>query len=546
MKGARPLAVYAVVLALVSALVYRRARLDEAADPTNETSVVTRWEAGKIASREIRRGRAEAPTDSRDVVEVVTGTAPLPREPLLLAFSVRPGLDGVHATFDGRDAWLTVDELRAHEAYEHAVLDPGTGLGFGTDPKVVFALLAEQLRASPTDIAARARLERVGFLRLVAKERARPAPPKLTHDVARATVHDFARKLAAGVDGTGHYAYLVDARTGAADGSYNWPRHSGATYFLAQASGLTRDPVVTAACLRAATLLRDGSMLSCGAQKCIADGPVTDVGSSALALLAFTEVDRGGIDGGFRPAIRDLTKFLRSQQRADGELMHYYDRDAQKPIDVQVLYYTGEATFALGRAHRVTGDPEALDTAKKSLHHLGNSWTFFGSRYFYGEEHWTCQAAAELLDRDPDRTALEFCRQWHAYTRAIQYRPGETPFDAAGGFGVGPLVPPRITAASSRSEAAAALLEAFAREAPHDPDVPLLEDELRKALELVLRSRLGPDESHLFASPEVVVGRLPGSATDMRLRIDYEQHAGTALVRWLELEAGKNQPRGAF
>jgi len=534
----RALAVYAAALTVASCLTYRHARLTPVSE-AEALAVTSRWAGGALVSRVVTRGPAPAPTDRAEVVEVATGEAALPRFPPLLAFSVRPGLDGVRAVLDGKEAVVTVDDLLSHEAYEHAFLDPGTGLGFGTDPNVVIALLAERLAVSPDDITKRAALTRVGFRRVVSKERERPPPPPLTREVARETLHDFARKLAAGVDGTGRYGYLVDARTGAADGSYNWPRHSGATYFMAQAARLTGDPLVTAACRRAAGLLRDGSLVPCGGQRCIADGDIADLGSSALAILAFTEIDAGGLDHGFRQTIRELTSFIRSQQRPDGEYMHYFDRGTNKPLDIQVLYYTGEATFALARVHRVTGDEDALAAARRSLHHLGRSWTFFGSRYFYGEEHWTCQAAAELVDREPDRSALEFCRGWHAYTRAIQYEPGETPFDAAGGFGVGPLVPPRITAASSRSEAAGALLDALARTSPDDPDVPLLEAELRAALELVLRSRLGRDQEHLFANPTAVIGRLPGSFTDMRLRIDYEQHAGSALVRWLDLDARK-------
>ena len=81
-------------------------------------------------------------------------------------------------------------------------------------------------------------------------------------------------------------------------------------------------------------------------------------------------------------------------QRPDGELMHEYDVEAQAPIDVQHLYYSGETAFALLRAHAVLGNPEDLRVATGAMTHLtGAAWDFFGSRYYYGEEHWTCIAA---------------------------------------------------------------------------------------------------------------------------------------------------------
>ena len=39
-------------------------------------------------------------------------------------------------------------------------------------------------------------------------------------------------------------------------------------------------------------------------------------------------------------------------------------------------------------------------------------------------------------------------------------------------------------------------------------------------------------------------GAIPGSEVDWQLRIDYAQHAGSALVRWLEVSARGLGPRG--
>ena len=90
--------------------------------------------------------------------------------------------------------------------------------------------------------------------------------------------------------------------------------------------------------------------------------------------------------------------------------MHYFDRSHHVPLDIQVMYYTGEAALGLSRAHRVTKDPRDLDAAKRALDHLsGAGWSFFGSRYYYGEEHWTCQATEDLWDRAPNEAASSAC-----------------------------------------------------------------------------------------------------------------------------------------
>jgi hypothetical protein len=220
-------------------------------------------------------------------------------------------------------------------------------------------------------------------------------------------------------------------------------------------------------------------------------------------------------------------------QRKDGEFMHVFDRTARRPIDVQFLYYSGEAAFALARAHRVTQDPADLEAARRSVAFLtGPGWSFFGDRYYYGEEHWTCQAVADLWDRVPDEAALDFCVRWQAYGRAMQYGPGDSPFDADGGFGVGPVVTPRLTPVASRSEAAAATLDVL-RRAGRVNDANVIDAQLRRSLALLIRAQLRPGRTELFASPALVYGAVPSSEVDLDLRIDYAQHAGSALARWV-------------
>jgi hypothetical protein len=285
-------------------------------------------------------------------------------------------------------------------------------------------------------------------------------------------------------------------------------------------------------------------MNDCGPHKCIADGPEADVGSSALALVAFAEIVRTGIDASYRASAIELARFLRAQQRPDGELQHLYDRAAGKPIDKQFLYFTGEAALGLARAHAITNDPEDLRAATRALSRLsGSGWSFFGSRYYFSEEHWTCQAVADLWERAPDPEALAFCLRWHEYQRRLQRVDGDSAFDADGSFGFGPFVTPRVTPVSSRGEAAAAALAVMKRDAAagggssadHARTVALLDDELRRAIAFVMRAQLRPGPSHLFVRPESVRGAVPGSAVDLPLRIDYAQHAGSMMIRWLEL-----------
>ncbi|HQY64982.1 MAG TPA: hypothetical protein PK141_26500, partial [Polyangiaceae bacterium] len=243
---------YGLALTVASAAVYGRARLRPTA-PADATVVTSTWRRGELVGRASSRGdvAGAASALSVDTVrEVVVAEGPVSTEPRLFALALLPGKDGVRARLDGREAIVTVDDLLRVSAYEHAYADPHTGIGFGTDPELTFALLAERLGVPVAEVRARAELTRLRFRRDVAPERASPRPAtaaELTTGLARRAVLELALHLAKLVDTRGYYKYLVRAVTNEADGSYSWPRHAGATFFLAQAAGITREPAVVAA-----------------------------------------------------------------------------------------------------------------------------------------------------------------------------------------------------------------------------------------------------------------------------------------------------------
>jgi hypothetical protein len=544
------------VLLLVVACIAMHAHASLREVPANEQrTVVSRWANGQLMERKVTGPGANAPimaVRAGDTVvhEVAVGEGPLSLDPRTFSYTLVAGRDGLVAELRGKTAWLTVDDLLSAQAYDHAVsfLDPS--LGFGTHRATVISALAEQLGVTVREVEREAAVRRIRFERHVVNE---IPSPRITaesldrdRDAVMVAVHDAAAYLARGVDADGRFRYLVDATKDQSLGGYSWPRHGGATYFLAQAAALFDDPTFRYACLRTAARLRDDMMKGCGANQCIADGDDANVGSAALALIAFTEIVRTGADGSYRRPAVELARFLRSQQRPDGELMHEFDLATGKPIDVQYMYFTGEAALALSRAHRITGDPEDLRAASRALARLsGGGWSFFGSRYYFNEEHWTCQAVADLWERAPDPDALAFCLRWHEYQQRLQHEDGDSPFDAEGSFGFGPFVTPRVTPASSRGEAAGAALEVLKKDASagagnaadHARTVALLDHELRSAIAFVARAQLRPGPRHLFAHPEEVRGAFPGSAIDLQLRIDYAQHAGSMMIRWLELTA---------
>jgi hypothetical protein len=551
---ARVLAAWATATLVACAVVRHTFALD--GDGVSPRAVVASvWSAGELVARAtlaragdhdagLDRPLAEHPAATL-VYETVVGEAPVLLHPqAAFALSFVPGRDGIAATLGSRTEYLTPDELLSRQAYDKGIEVPSLAFKAGVDAELVLAILAERFAITVPDLLDRARIRAVRVVRSVPGQppaRVVTAAAMTDDDVRDATI-DVARFLVRGVDGQGRFRYLVDAPSNRTLPGYDWPRHAGATYFLAQASALSHDPQMAEATLRAAGWLRDHAMVECGEHRCIGSERVVDVGSTALAVVAFAEIARTGIDPGYARILPELTAFLRAQQRPDGEFMHQYDRSDRHPIDVQLLYYTGEAALALSRASSAVGDPRDLAAASRALAHLvGPGWSFFGSRYYFGEEHWTCQAMADLWRRAPDFRALDFCLRWQAYDRKLQYDAGETPYDADGAYGFGPIVTPRLTPVGSRSEAGIATLDAASQEAraagarsvASPAELSALELQMRRSLAVLLRHQLRPGVRYLFASPDAVEGAMPASEVDWQLRIDFAQHTGSAWIRWL-------------
>jgi hypothetical protein len=527
---ARVLALHLGLTVALCAIAHRAGSLR----PIDGVHISSAWRAGELVERVVK-GRVAARPGVEIVDEHVIGEGTLfTAIPAAFALALVPGRDGVEASYDGVTAYATPDDLLSRQAYDKGIAVPGLPLTIGADLPVVEAILAERLGVTVPDL-----LEK-GTLRRIRTERApglaegpyiATKPEEITPDLLRGAAVDAARYLARGVGADGRFRYIVDAPTNRTLPGYDWPRHAGAAYLLAQASSLADDAELRDKALRTTALLRD-NVRGCGDAKCVASDNLADLGTTALAIVAMTEIARAGTDPSYGETVRELSKFLRAQQRPDGEFMHFFDRSTNRPIDQQVLYYSGEATLALARAHTVTGDPADLEAARRGLAHLvGPAWSFFGARYYFGEEHWTCQAMADLWDRAPDPDALDFCERWRAYDARMMHAPGETPFDADGSFGVGPLLTPRLTPVASRTEAGVATLDVMLKTNADPAKRAALASELRRSFALLLRQQLRPGLAHLLAAPRETYGAIPGSEVDWQLRVDYAQHAGSAMIR---------------
>ena len=540
----RVLASYLLVLGVLSLVLWRALRLDRAHAPTG-TTIVSVWQNGRRVAREVVTGDAAhvLTLDGRDarstrVAHEIVDSAPmLTWNRLVFAGSIAPVRDGVSATFQGKTAYATPDDLLKAEAYEAPLQLGSLQLVLGIDADKVLALLADELKTTPDELFARGTFRRFALKGPPAFPR-QVQPKDVTLRTLETAVLAAAHYLVRNQKRDGSFRYEVDTMTGKDSDEYNFPRHAGATYFLARTGNQLHDPGSARAARAAGAFMKDRTTLRCGAHACIGEGDQVDVGASSLALLTYVELLNGGANE-FHDAALELAEFLRSQQLENGDFMHFYSVSEQHPINVQVEYYTGEAAFALSRVARISQNPRDLEAAKRALSFLvARSPFFVGAKYFWGAEHWTCQVMEDLWQRAPDPRALQFCLDWQGINRALQFSSPPAPPEYDGGLTRGPFVSPRLTPLASRLEAAVATLAVARVRASDKAQIELLEHEIQNGFAFLLRYQFVPGPSYLMPDPRSASGGVPGSPVDLHVRIDYPQHAGDAWLRYIEL----NQP----
>ena len=446
---------------------------------------------------------------SRDVYEWL---------PWLSSFTLVPLRDGAAAA-SGK-AYVLPDDLVEDQLTDNAVVAPVPDLTFGTSLAAVRERLGEQ---------------HIRRLRIGTLEEPR-AEPKLDRSSLEQAARDGMEFVLRHQHTTGRFTYIYDAHRDEEleVATYNLSRHAGTMFFLARAAVQLGSRTARQGALHALAFVHENALTRCGGEErmCVEQRGHVEFGASALTALACAELLRSGDDSLVREVLNGLLEFLRAQQRPDGEMMHEYSQDRQEPIDVQRMYYSGEAALALLTAFEQLHDPRDLQAASRLMTHLtGAGWSFFGARYYYGEEHWTCQAVAKAAAHMPSDDALDFCVRWGRWQERLQYQHAVTPWDVVGAFGVGPVLLPRVTTAASRVEA---LVPIYRVLAPRGADLVSMRGLIERSLGLMLRMRWAPGPAHLFARPSAARGGMPSTAAELRSRVDMVQHAGSAFLAWAD------------
>jgi hypothetical protein len=491
---------------------------------------------------------------ARIKVDVTTAEGPVSAWPkAALALGVVPGVDGLGVRLDGREARLLPDELLSADLLNgYRPLERYAEIRAGLHVPRAISVLARRLevggaawtRASKrffrfrTDTFVEPASPTSGPPLEVVRGAALSAP-RLDRAAARDAAIAGARYLVRHQRDDGSFDYVYETVHDAAlTSDYSLPRHFGVSHFVAEAYGATRDPALASAARRALAWGETRVHRGCADAEmaCVAPPEATsaDLGSTALALAAIAEHRRHGGDPALDPLARRLAAFLLRMQLPAGDFAHHYRlKEARPDATTKLPYYDGEASFALAKAYGVYRDPRYLEGARRGLDWLTKvQYRHFAGRFYYGEEHWTCLAAGAAWPELRDPVYESFCRGYATFIRRQQFGAGEHPPELRGAYGFTPFLVPHNTPVGSRTEA---MISAYQLGRDHGQPDERIRTQIAEALRYLLQQQLQPDSCYLCGDPARAAGGFLESPTGRHVRIDFVQHAGSALLRGAEL-----------
>ena len=199
----------------------------------------------------------------------------------------------------------------------------------------------------------------------------------------------------------GSFSYIVYPRIGkSVDSKYSIIRHAGTIWSLCQSYHLNGDAGTLTAAKKAVGYMKTKTVFR-DPQTCYlfsSEKNSFQLGGSALAVLALTEY----MDAAQNKEYLDLCQafgrgILSMMNRETGEFIHSLNKDFSTHKKFEVIFYDGEAAFALCRLYKLTGDKKYLDAAQRAVDR------FIAEDYTKHSDHWVAYALSDITKYIHDR-----------------------------------------------------------------------------------------------------------------------------------------------
>lgn len=301
--------------------------------------------------------------------------------------------------------------------------------------------------------------------------------------------------------------------------AYNALRHASTTYSMLEAWEKTRQPELLAAIERALDYLTTQFIRDCDDKAFVVDtGNEIKLGANATAILAMTKYSAVLGSDRFAALMEKLALGILHMQAQDGSFTHVLTWPSLEVKEkFRIVYYEGEAAFALMRLYSLTKDERWIGAVERAFGH------FIEKDYWKHHDHWLSYCTNELTLYRPELRYFRF---------GIQNFEGYLDF-----------VLQRITTFPTLLElmmAGRKMLDRL-KAMPHGADILAGLDEARfdQALHFraayLLNGHFWPEYAMFFRNPDQILGSFFIRHHAFRVRIDDVEHYLSGLVAYAGL-----------
>jgi hypothetical protein len=361
-----------------------------------------------------------------------------------------------------------------------------------------------------------------------------PAQPTRTDDRLLAAARAGGEYLVRMTEADGQFIYSYDPQRDRPNVvSYNMLRHAGSIYSMCELYAVTRDAELLAAIERAIGYMKASIRPYQGReeQKVLLDRFVDiKLGGNGLGIIALAEYAKVTGSREDLELMRQLARWMVDSQSPAGEFtMHIVDFRTGKKDSHVSAYYPGEAILALLRLHDLDPDPKWLDSAEKAAEWLIEVRDKGVPVAKLPHDHWLLYGLNELHRKRPRDLWLNHAEKITTAMMDSQHGSDAPDPQWAGGW----YVPARTTPTSTRVEGLLAATSLF-RDHGRPEVARRTHEAALRGIDFFLRAQHHAADD--FPNPARAAGGFGETLADDDVRIDYVQHAISALLAARRLE----------
>lgn len=202
----------------------------------------------------------------------------------------------------------------------------------------------------------------------------------------------------------GQFEYGYFSAFGKRINTYNILRHSSSLYSMAEGYEVIQDEKIIQAVkrgidylIREAIVYKEISGEDVAFVVDHANAKEIKLGSNATAILAMTKYMEMTHTDTYLKVAQALAKGILEMKMLDGRFIHVLTYPTYEIKDMhRIIYYEGEAVFALLRLYAIDKEEIWLNEAKKAFDY------FIVNEYWKHHDHWLSYAANEITMYDPE------------------------------------------------------------------------------------------------------------------------------------------------